>query len=151
VPIDGHVFEFLKKVHDVGKEPIRVITSRPSGVLMHWSICTMLKRLFPDIVFSVDVVGSGSLKHNYMFGTDIFFEDRRKTVRELSEKGNIVFMRNYSYNCLFTGKVKKGEYQWIEDVYPLDLKAGDIVVYDNFRQVMDANVIKLIAPSIFSE
>jgi hypothetical protein len=111
----------------------------------------MLNRLFPDIVFSVDVVGSGEVKGKYTFGTDIFFEDRRKTVRELSKQGNIVFMRNDSYNCLFLKGVKKGEYTWIEDVFPLDLKAGDIVVYDNFRQIIDSKVIKIIAPAIFSE
>jgi hypothetical protein len=149
-PIDEHVFEFLKEIYDVGQEPIRVITARTNGVLAHWSVCALLNRLFPDIKFSVDIVGSGSVKHEYMFGTDIMFEDRRKTVRELSEQGNIVFMRRDSYNCLLQGGVKKGEYQWIEDVFPLDLKAGDIILYDNFRQVIDSKVISIIAPSIFS-
>lgn len=146
-PIDENVFEFLQKIYAVGREPIRVITARSNGVLMHWSICTMLKRLFPDIAFSIDIVGSGTVKNEYMFGTDIIFEDRRKTVRELAKHGNIVFMRAESYNSLFG----KEEYTWIEDVFPLDLKAGDIVVYDNFRQIMDAKIVGLVAPSIFSE
>ena len=145
-PIDEHVFEFLKKIYDVGQEPIRVITARSNGVLMHWSTCALLNRLFPDIAFSVDIVGSGTVKNEYMFGTDIMFEDRRKTVRELAEQDNIVFMRRASYNHL-----KHDEYISIKDVFPLDLKAGNIVVYDNFRQVIDAKVVSLIAPSIFSE
>ena len=144
-PIDEHVFEFLKKISDAGREPIRVITARANGVLMHWSTCALLNRLFPDIAFSVDIVGSGSVKNDYMFGTDMIFEDRRKTVRELAKHGNIVFMRKDSYNHL-----KPKEYIWIENVFPLDLKIGDIVVYDNFRQILDANLVNLIAPAIFS-
>jgi hypothetical protein len=141
-PIDEHVVEFMSKVYGSGQEPMRVITSRPDGVLMHWSVCTMLKRIFPDIVFSVDVVGSGEVKGKYAFGTDIFFEDRRKTVRELSKQDNIVFMRRDSYNHL-----NHTEYIAIQDVYPLDLKAGDIVVYDDFRQLLQANIVPLLAPN----
>jgi hypothetical protein len=142
MPIDDHVVEFISKVYAIGEEPVRVITSRPDGVLMHWSTCTMLRRLFPDIAFSVDIVGSGSVKNKYTFGTDIFFEDRRKTVRELSRQENIVFMRRDSYNHL-----ESFEYIAIQDMFPLDLKAGDIVVYDDFRQLLQADIIRLLAPN----
>ena len=142
-PIDEHVGEFLRKVYYNGDEPIRVVTSRPDGVLMHWSTCALLNRLFPDITFSVDVVGSGSLKSEYTFGSDIFFEDRRKTVRELAVKGNIVFMRGDTYN-----ELNPGEFIRIEDVSPLDLSLGDIVVYDNFLQLMGPiNILGLVAPA----
>jgi hypothetical protein len=142
-PIDEHVVEFMQKVYDAGGEPVRVITSRPNGVLMHWSVCEMLKRIFPDIVFSVDVVGSGEVKGKYAFGTDIFFEDRRKTVRELSKQDIIVFMRRQSYNHL-----DHTEYIPIQDVFPLDLKAGDIVVYDDFRQLLQTDIARLLAPNL---
>jgi len=142
VPIDEHVVEFMNQIHRIGGEPIRVITARPNGVLMHWSTCTLLNRIFPDITFSVDIVGSGSVKNNYAFGTDMFFEDRRKTVRRLAEEDNIVFMRRDTYN-----KLEKHEYIRIQDIYPLDLTAGDIVVYDDFAQLLDRKIVKLIAPA----
>ena len=141
-PIDRHVVEFMSTVYGSGQEPIRVITSRPDGVLMHWSTCALLKRIFPDIAFSVDIVGSGEVKGKYSFGTDIFFEDRRKTVRELSKQDNIVFMRADSYNHL-----EIHEYISIQDVFPLDLKAGDIVVYNDFGQLLAADIIRLLAPN----
>jgi len=142
LPIDGHVVEFMSTVYASGNEPIRVITSRPDGVLMHWSTCALLNRLFPDIAFSVDIVGSGDVKGKYAFGTDIFFEDRRKTVRELSRQDNIVFMRKDSYNALLDE-----EYIHIDKAFPLDLKAGDIVVYNNFGELLEANIVKLLAPN----
>jgi hypothetical protein len=142
LPVDRHVAEFMSTVYASGNEPIRVITSRPNGVLMHWSTCALLNRLFPDMTFSVDIVGSGSVKGKYTFGTDIFFEDRRKTVRELANQDNIVFMRRDSYNNL-----ERTEYIAIQDVFPLDLTAGNIVVYDDFGQLLEADIVRLLAPN----
>lgn len=139
--VDDHVEKFLQSVYDVGQEPIRIITSRPEGALMHWSCQALLKRLLPDIKFSIDVVPCSSDKIKYTLGTDIFFDDRRKTVIEMSEAGQIVFMRNTSYNDLGLRK-----YMQIEDVALMDLGPGDIVVYDNFKQLIELNVRGLIAP-----
>ncbi len=83
-PVDDEVHRFLQMVYGDGSEPIRVVTARPTGTLMHYCCMKTLAQCFPDIEFQVSIVGSGTDKHRYTFGTNIFFEDRRQTAKELS-------------------------------------------------------------------
>jgi phosphoglycolate phosphatase-like HAD superfamily hydrolase len=143
-PIDDYVYEFLKKIYKDGSEPVRTITARPSGMLMHHCCSELLKRLFPDIDFSIDVVGSGSEKYRYMLGSDIMFEDRRKTAIELSKKGIIVFVRKAEYNFMEeSGNVC---YLYNLECDLRELSPGSIILYDNFENLLCCGVDRLAGP-----
>jgi len=132
-PIDDHVYGFLKFIYGEDKEPIRIITARPKGALMHYCIERTLENLFPEVDFSIDVVESGSQKHRYMFGTDIIFEDRRKTAIDMASHGYIVFLRNDVYNSMPRSAATK-----IGDMGPWqELSPGTIVTFDDYSEVME--------------
>ena len=141
-PIDEWVYDFLKNISE-GGHPIHVITARSEGILMHHACMSTLDRCFPDVEFYVTIVKSGSDKLRYLENADIMFEDRRKTAKQLAEAGNIVLVPRKEYNHMdeADGKVKD-----IKDVTLCGLKYGDIVMYDNFRQVINSGIQHLIAP-----
>jgi hypothetical protein len=143
-PIDDHVYEFLKAIYKDGEEPIRVITARPNGMLMHYCCSELLKGLFPDIAFSIDIVDSGADKHKYMFGSDIMFEDRRKTALDLASRGIIVFVRRANYNIFDDSKNIRHIHNPGCDLR--ELSPGTIILYDNFKDLMDAGVDRLVRP-----
>jgi len=140
-PIDEYVYEFLQKIYKDGSEPVRAMTARSRGMLMHHCCSELLRRLFPDIDFSIDVVGSGSEKYRYLFGSDIMFEDRRKTALELSAKGIIVFVRRTSYNFFKCSD----NIRYIQHIGCdlRELPAGSIILYDNFKDLLDHGVDRL--------
>ncbi|NNL43296.1 MAG: hypothetical protein HKO79_12475 [Desulfobacterales bacterium] len=98
--VDDYSVDFLNEIYAFTNEPIRIITARPSGALMHHATMTWLDRNYPDVSFSVDVVGSGSVKHQYMYDKSMIFEDRRKTSVSMALLGYDVFMINTDYNRL---------------------------------------------------
>jgi len=139
-PIDDEVHRFLQMVYGDGSEPVRVVTARPAGSLMHYCCMKTLEQCFPDIEFSINVVGSGASKMRYTFGADIFFEDRRKTAIQLSEHGQIVFLKDYTYN-----QIDHSVHIFEKD--PLLLMVpGTIVRFDDYEQVIESDVIKFIRP-----
>ena len=141
-PVDEWVHCFLNDI-SIGGHPIHIITARPEGILMHHACMSTLERCFPDVEFYVTIVKSGSDKLRYMENADIMFEDRRKTAKQLAEAGNIVMVPRKEYNHIgeVDGKVKD-----IKDITLDGLKYGDIVMYDNFRQVINSGIQHLIAP-----
>jgi hypothetical protein len=139
-PIDEWVYDFLKSISECGS-PIHVITARSEGILMHHACMSTLDRCFPDVEFYVTIVKSGSDKHRYMGNADIMFEDRRSTARQMAEAGNIVMVPRKEYNRMYDVNVKN-----IEDITIDELVHGDIVMYDDFSQVINSGIKHLIAP-----
>jgi hypothetical protein len=146
-PVDSHVYEFLRECYGDGREPIRIITSRPRGILMYHSIESHLERLFPDIDFSIDIVSNPSdKKSRYMSGCDIMFEDRRRTSIKMAREGYIVFMKRYEYNAL--PSVIDG----IDFVYPVDMFQAHtvmpktIITFNDYGQLLDMGVSRFVAP-----
>lgn len=142
-PVDEYVERFLELVYD-GQCPIHIITARAPGVLMHHACMDTLGRCFPDVEFTVSIVRSGSDKVKYMDCADIFFDDRRKTAIELVKHGNICVMPNKSYN-----KIPDHSGLSVTEIEDLDLMylgPGDIIRYDDFKQVIESGLCGLIAP-----
>jgi hypothetical protein len=146
-PVDEYVYDFLKECYGDGREPIRVITSRPQGVLMGYASEMVLKANFPDIDFSIDILkDAADKKRRYMFGADIIFEDRRKTAIEMAQDGFIVFLRNRTYNTL-PDNIKLDL-----DVYPVEkfdphlMRSGSIITFDNYGQLLAEGVSGVVAP-----
>ena len=140
-PIDEHVNEFLESVYD-GRVPLHVLTARTDGAIMHHACMRTLENCFPNVEFIVSVVSSGDVKINYMDHADIIFEDRRKTALQMSREGIICIMPNKSYN-----KMPKGLYSMnIGDVELQNMKKGDIIRFDNYKQVLDSCIELIISP-----
>lgn len=139
--IDEYVYDFLKRVYLDGEEPIRIITARVKGALMHHACEELLRKLFPELDFSIDIVDSGDDKHRYLFGNDIFFDDRRKTVLDLASRGVTVFMRNDVYN-----KIDVDHLRTIDEIPDRrEINAGTIITYDHFGQLMDKDIDLLVS------
>jgi len=143
-PVDEFVNTFLEKIYSESSAPIHVITARPEGVLMHHACMKTLERCFPNVEFQVTIVKSGSEKIRFMGEADIMFEDRRKTALDLAKNGNIVMMPAKDYNIIDL-KTYGINLLRIEDLDISGCKYGDIVVYDNFKQVMDSGISNLIS------
>jgi hypothetical protein len=141
-PIDEWVYDFLRRVSR-GGHPIHVITARSEGILMHHACMSTLDRCFPDIEFYVTIVKSGSDKVRYLENADIMFEDRRKTARQLSKAGNIVLVPRKEYNAMDESDASVRD---IRDITLESCRYGDIIMYDNFSQVLMSGLQHLIAP-----
>jgi len=136
-PVDDNVVEFIQDVHERSGSPVHIITSRPKGAFMHHCTMLSLKKNFPGVDFSVDIVGSSSEKPRWMFGTDIIFEDRRRTAINMSRIGYIVFLINRDYNRLEDSVHSKD----IKNLHHLggEIKSGDIITFDNYNDLMSGH------------
>ena len=137
--IDEFAYEFLQGI-SVDRKPVHIITSRPKGMLMHYTIGKTLERLFPDIEFVIDIVNRWSDKWSRMGGAHFYFEDRRKTCISLSEIGMIVFMRRTSYNKIGSGNRFFGKCIDIANVDPDFIPRGSIIQYDTFDDVINLRI-----------
>ena len=146
-PVDEYVIKVLEEIYFETGEPIRCITSRPKGALMHYATNATLELLFPEVEFSVEVVGSWKDKHRFMYSKDVFFEDRRKTCLNLADMGYIVFMRSTPYNPI----ANYPHLLHISEVEELGCRFGDIILYDDMSQIWESHeAMNTICPGIRS-
>ena len=140
-PVDEWTNDFLERIYE-GGDPVHVITARTDGVLMHHACMSTLDRCFPNVEFYVSVVKSGNEKAKYMGQCDLMFEDRRKTALQLQAAGNIVVMPNKEYNY-----IQSSDSVSVFDIADCGTPSpGDIIRYDNFKQVLESEIPLLVRP-----
>ncbi len=136
-PVDIAVGQFLRVLQMETGDPIRIITSRPKGALMHFSTEMLLDRLFPEIDFSIEVVGSWKEKIRYLYDKRVFFEDRRKTSVDMARRGITVFMRNTNYNHI-GAQHKHYPVSSLDHGVPAQHAPGMIFTFDSFKELLDS-------------
>jgi hypothetical protein len=146
-PIDDGVVQFMKEIYRDGKEAIKVVSSRPEGILMHHCTMKTLSRCFPDIDFSLDIVGDNTSKLKYVGGNDIFFEDRPETIIEMASHGMAVFKPRHEYNVL-----DRFKYEFpIIDVNEIKFSyvfGGAVIEFDSYIELLENDVVSKVSCEI---
>lgn len=133
--------EFIHSIYGTDRV-VSVSTARPYGMLMHHASMAVLNRMFPDVLFSLDIVGSYRMKLPFLEGIDVYFDDRRASAIYFAENGLTVFMRNTTYNRLPDDcQVPNYELTSKTDIY--SIMPGTIITYDSFTDLLDLGAHKL--------
>lgn len=88
--------ELLRSLWEITDDPVRIITARPYSAAT--DTYNLVSKICPDFPFELILVEDSNDKILHLRNYKYFVDDRRKTAKDLSDKGIFVFMPKRSYN-----------------------------------------------------